>query len=140
MRYEVAVLGDTRILLRLKRANYTYIVVDDAVSATFDERVNCWNVVRATGREITARVLLRTEPPDDLPTYLGVAAAGYPNMFVVDDSVVRMRYVMSCLHMMGLADAVRMEVKKHIQDRGRLAVRAAAPAERVPLLVDAVQR
>jgi hypothetical protein len=115
MRYEVAVLGDAPVLLRLKRAHYTYVVVNDAVSYAFDESLNCWNILRATGRKITARVLLTSAPPD-LPTYLGVCAAGYPNMFFVS-SMVRIRYVMACLHMMGLADAVRMEVHPFAQER-----------------------
>ncbi|GAB3904473.1 DUF4873 domain-containing protein [Kibdelosporangium lantanae] len=112
MRYEVAVLGDAPVLLRLKRAHYTYVLVDDAVSYTFDDRLNCWNVLRATGRKITARVVLLTSAPADLPTYLGVCASGYPNMFFVS-SFTRIRYVMACLHMMGLADAVRMEVQPY---------------------------
>jgi hypothetical protein len=116
MRYEVAVLGGAPVLLRLKRAHYTYVVIDDAVSYTFDARLNCWNVLRASGRKITARTVLLTSPPADLSTYLGVCAAGYPNMFFVS-SVVRMRYAMACLHMMGLADAVRMEVHEFAQKR-----------------------
>jgi hypothetical protein len=116
MRYEVAVLGNAPVLLRLKRAHYTYVVVNDAVSYTFDESLNCWNILRATGRKITARVLLSTSAPADLPTYLGVCAAGHPNMFFVS-SIVRIRYVMACLHIMGLADAVRMEVHTFAQER-----------------------
>lgn len=119
--------------MKLKESGlYDFVLVENAVGFTFDSTTDHWTVRTSTGEAIIARIVIAGAVSgmdvagldgvtfqQGMPTYLGVAVAGFPNFFLLPGGVgtkARVRYIMGCLRMMGRADAGRIAVKPHVQD------------------------
>ncbi|TCO46612.1 DUF4873 domain-containing protein [Actinocrispum wychmicini] len=147
------VVGCKRVLVSsdyyptLARANVDLVtspitaVSADAVVTADGTRHEVDAIVFATGFHVTDIVskmditgpgglTLRAAWRDGMTAYLGVAVAGFPNLFMLmgpnsgggNQSIIFMieaqvRYVMRCLRLMGRSDAGRIAVKPHVQDR-----------------------
>jgi cation diffusion facilitator CzcD-associated flavoprotein CzcO len=116
-------------------------ITSDAVVTEDGTRHEADVIVFATGFHITDiastmdvtgvdGVTIQDAWKDGMTAYLGVTVAGFPNFFLLlgpnsgggNQSIIFMieaqvRYIMGCLRIMGRADARRIEIKPHVQER-----------------------
>ena len=109
---------------KLKDAGqHNFAVLEDAVAFEFDESKDRWLVRTAEGDAFSARVVVvgselseRVVGRSGMEPYLGVAVAGFPNLFVLGNPIeVKAHYIVECLRMMHAQGATRIEVRAGTQ-------------------------
>ena len=135
--YDVVVLGVERAERRLTKAGITdFAVLEscDPDGAVFDEATHTWTLPTCRARIVISDQIRCGR--DDLVPYLGVAAHGVPNYFMVTgaDAVLaprmrgtvadaRLDYIAECLKLMRRTGSTRIEVRYSTQrmfhDRSR---------------------